>query len=257
MSLVRPKKHLGQHFLKDESVAFKIAESLSGNYPDTIEVGPGMGVLTKYLLARKEIQLTCIEIDKESVDYLDKNFPLLKGKIITEDFLKVDLSAVIKGPCSLIGNFPYNISSQIFFNVLDHKDQVKEVVCMLQKEVAERIAAPHGSKVYGILSVLLQAYYSIEFLFKVPPGVFLPPPKVMSGVIRLTRNSKEQLGCDEIFFKKIVKQAFQMRRKTLRNALKSLNLPASIVTLPLLDKRAEQLSVEDFIGLTSLIEQSK
>lgn len=257
MSLVRPKKHLGQHFLKDESVAFKIAESLSGNYPDTIEVGPGMGVLTKYLLARKEIRLTCIEIDKESVDYLDKNFPLLKGKIITEDFLKVDLSEVIKDPCSLIGNFPYNISSQIFFHVLDYKDQVKEVVCMLQKEVAERIAAPHGSKVYGILSVLLQAYYSIEFLFKVPPGVFLPPPKVMSGVIRLTRNSKEQLGCDEIFFKKIVKQAFQMRRKTLRNALKSLNLPASIVTLPLLDKRAEQLSVEDFIGLTSLIEQSK
>ena len=257
MSLVRPKKHLGQHFLKDENVALKIAESLSGNYPDTIEVGPGMGVLTKYLLARKEIRLTCIEIDKESVDYLDKNFPLLKGKIITEDFLKVDLSAVIKGPCSLIGNFPYNISSQIFFNVLDHKDQVKEVVCMLQKEVAERISAPHGSKVYGILSVLLQAYYAIEFLFKVPPGVFVPPPKVMSGVIRLTRNSKQQLECDEIFFKKIVKQAFQMRRKTLRNALKSLNLPTSIVTLPLLDKRAEQLSVEDFIGLTSLIERSK
>jgi 16S rRNA (adenine1518-N6/adenine1519-N6)-dimethyltransferase len=257
MSLVRPKKHLGQHFLKDENVALKITESLSGNYPDTIEVGPGMGVLTKYLLARKEIRLTCIEIDKESVDYLDKNFPLLKGKIITEDFLKVDLSAVIKGPCSVIGNFPYNISSQIFFNVLDHKDQVKEVVCMLQKEVAERISAPHGSKVYGILSVLLQAYYAIEFLFKVPPGVFAPPPKVMSGVIRLTRNSKQQLECDEIFFKKIVKQAFQMRRKTLRNALKSLNLPASIVALELLNKRAEQLSVDEFIGLTKLIESSK
>ncbi len=257
MPLVRPKKYLGQHFLKDETIAFKIAEALSGSYPNTIEIGPGMGVLTKYLLNRKELDLTCIEIDKESVDFLNKNFPLLKGKIISEDFLEVDIATIKEGPISLIGNFPYNISSQIFFSVLDNKNRVKEVVCMLQKEVAERIASPHGSKTYGILSVLLQAYYSIEFLFKVPPGVFFPPPKVMSGVIRLTRNSKEQLACDETLFKKIVKQAFQMRRKTLRNALKSLNLPASIVTLELLNKRAEQLSVEEFVGLTKLIESSK
>ena len=216
-----------------------------------------MGVLTKYLLTRKELDLTCIEIDKESVEYLNKNYPQLRGKILTTDFLEVELSTIIDGDIGIIGNFPYNISSQIFFSVLDNRQQVKEVVCMLQKEVADRLAAHPGSKTYGILSVLLQAYYSIEFLFKVPPGVFFPPPKVMSGVIRLTRNERTRLECDEIMFKKIVKQAFQMRRKTLRNALKSLNLPASISSLAILDKRAEQLSVEDFISLTSLIESAK
>jgi len=257
MALVRPKKYLGQHFLKDENIAFNIAEALSGKYPKTIEIGPGMGVLTKYLLTRKELDLTCIEIDKESVEYLNKNYPQLRGKILTTDFLEVELSTIIDGDIGIIGNFPYNISSQIFFSVLDNRQQVKEVVCMLQKEVADRLAAHPGSKTYGILSVLLQAYYSIEFLFKVPPGVFFPPPKVMSGVIRLTRNERTRLECDEIMFKKIVKQAFQMRRKTLRNALKSLNLPASISSLAILDKRAEQLSVEDFISLTSLIESAK
>jgi 16S rRNA (adenine1518-N6/adenine1519-N6)-dimethyltransferase len=257
MPLVRPKKHLGQHFLNDENIALNIAAALSGKYPNTIEIGPGMGVLTKHLLNRKELQLTCVEIDKESVAYLNKNYPLLTGKIIEADFLDVELSTLVTGDISLIGNFPYNISSQIFFSVLDNRNQVKEVVCMLQKEVAERLAAPHGSKTYGILSVLLQAYYSIEFLFKVPPGVFFPPPKVMSGVIRLTRNAKEHLACDEILFKKIVKQAFQMRRKTLRNALKSLNLPASVVGLSMLDKRAEQLAVDEFVTLTKLIESFK
>jgi 16S rRNA (adenine1518-N6/adenine1519-N6)-dimethyltransferase len=188
---------------------------------------------------------------------LNKNYPQLRGKILTTDFLEVELSTIIDGDIGIIGNFPYNISSQIFFSVLDNRQQVKEVVCMLQKEVADRLAAHPGSKTYGILSVLLQAYYAIEFLFKVPPGVFFPPPKVMSGVIRLTRNERTRLECDEIMFKKIVKQAFQMRRKTLRNALKSLNLPASISSLAILDKRAEQLSVEDFISLTSLIESAK
>ncbi len=257
MPLVRPKKYLGQHFLKDENIALNIAEALSGKYPTTIEIGPGMGMLTKYLLKRPQLNLTCIEIDRESVDYLNKNYPQLKGKIITTDFLEVELSTIVEGDISIIGNFPYNISSQIFFTVFENRAHVKEVVCMLQKEVAERLAAPPGSKTYGILSVLLQAYYSIEFLFKVPPAVFFPPPKVMSGVIRLTRNARERLECDEIMFKKIVKQAFQMRRKTLRNALKSLNLPTSISVLPIFDKRAEQLSVEDFISLTKLIELSK
>ncbi len=254
MSFVRPKKALGQHFLKDENIAMNIADALSGKCRSVIEIGPGMGVLTKHLLKRKELELLCIEIDHDSVDYLHKNYPQLKGKIIDADFLKVDLPTIVKEEVSIIGNFPYNISSQILFRVLENRNQVKEVVCMLQKEVADRIAAPHGSKTYGILSVLLQAYYDIEFLFKVPPGVFFPPPKVMSGVIRLKRNSREQLGCDEIRFQKIVKQAFGMRRKTLRNALKSLNLPASIVTLPVMDKRAEQLAVEEFISLTKLIE---
>jgi 16S rRNA (adenine1518-N6/adenine1519-N6)-dimethyltransferase len=254
MLLVRPKKSLGQHFLKDENIAINIVDALSGKYTSVIEIGPGMGVLTKHLLKRKGLDLLCIEIDHDSVDYLHKNYPQLKGKIINADFLKEDISTLINGEVSIIGNFPYNISSQIFFSVLENRNQVKEVVCMLQKEVADRMAAPHGSKTYGILSVLLQAYYDIEFLFKVPPGVFIPPPKVMSGVIRLQRNSRAQLGCDETLFKKIVKQAFGMRRKTLRNALKSLNLPASIVTLPLMDKRAEQLAVEEFIALTKLIE---
>ncbi len=257
MSLVRPKKHLGQHFLKDENIAINIAGALSGNFNNVIEIGPGMGVLTKHLLNRKDLDITCIEIDRESVDYLNNNFPLLKGKIIEADFLEMQLPSIIAGPVSIIGNFPYNISSQIFFRVLDSRNQVREVVCMLQKEVADRLASPPGSKTYGILSVLLQAYYKIEFLFKVPPGVFFPPPKVMSGVIRLVRNNTERLDCDEVLFKKIVKQSFQTRRKTLRNALKSLNLQTAIVSLPLLDKRAEQLSVEDFISLTKLIESSK
>lgn len=256
---VRPKKFLGQHFLHDQNIARKIVEALvlKGEHEAVLEIGAGMGVLTKYLLMREGIDLRVVEIDKESVVYLNNNFPELKGKLIEGNFLEMDLRGIFHGSFSVIGNFPYNISSQIFFKILEHRDQVTEVVCMLQKEVADRIAAHHGNKTYGILSVLLQAYFIIEFLFKVPPGVFNPPPKVMSGVIRLTRNACVKLPCDENLFTKVVKQGFNNRRKTLRNALKNLNLPPVISTLALLDKRAEQLSVEEFIQLTSLIEQHR
>ena len=220
-----------------------------------IEIGPGTGVLTQYLMTRPQVALTLFEIDRESVAYLKEQFPSLASKIVEGDFLQMDLEKVVPGDFHIIGNFPYNISSQIFFKVLEHRQQAKQIVCMLQKEVADRIAEKEGSKTYGILSVLLQAYFHIDYLFKVPPGVFFPPPKVMSAVIRLTRNNRVTLGCDEALFKKVVKQAFQNRRKTLRNALKPLNLKATILALPLMDKRAEQLSVEQFISLTQLIEQ--
>jgi 16S rRNA (adenine1518-N6/adenine1519-N6)-dimethyltransferase len=255
--MVRPKKSLGQHFLKDQNIAMKIVDALSPSSLPVVEIGPGTGVLTQFLLKRKDIKLTLVEIDRDSVAYLREHYPLLHDHIIEGDFLELDLSRLVAGDFAIIGNFPYNISSQIFFKVLDRRHQVKEVVSMLQKEVAERIAAPHGSKTYGILSVLLQAYYDIDLLFKVPPGVFFPPPKVMSAVIRLQRNKRVHLDCDENLFQKVVKQAFQMRRKTLRNALKSLNLPPSVSALSLLDKRPEQLAVEEFIALTHLIEQSR
>lgn len=251
--MVRPKKSLGQHFLKDENIARKIVDALVPGNEKIIEIGPGTGVLTKYLLQQKHIDLYLIEIDRDSVAYLKEHYPNLAGRIVEGDFLNLNLSKILTDDCAIIGNFPYNISSQIFFRVLDNRQQVNQVVGMLQKEVAERIAAPPGSKTYGILSVLLQAYYDIELLFKVPPGVFFPPPKVMSAVIRMKRNKVKHLDCDETKFQQVVKQAFQMRRKTLRNALKSLNLPASISTLSLLDKRAEQLAVKDFISLTKLI----
>jgi len=255
--MVRPKKSLGQHFLKDRNIAMKIVDALRPTSLPVIEIGPGTGVLTQFLLERKDIRLTLVEIDRDSVVYLQQHYPLLKDRLVEGDFLELDITRIIDGDFVIIGNFPYNISSQIFFKVLDHRNRVKEVVCMLQKEVAERIAAPHGTKVYGILSVLLQAYYDIELLFKVPPGVFFPPPKVMSAVIRLRRNKRERLDCDENLFQKVVKQAFQMRRKTLRNALKSLNLQPSVSALSLLDNRPEQLAVEEFIALTHLIEQSR
>ena len=255
--MVRPKKSLGQHFLKDQNIAMKIVDALESAALPVLEIGPGTGMLTQLLLNRKGIQLKLAEIDRDSVAYLREHYPGLRESILEGDFLKMDLSPVYPGDFCIIGNFPYNISSQIFFRVLDYRHQVKEVVCMLQKEVAERIAAPHGSKTYGILSVLLQAYYDIKLLFRVPPGVFFPPPKVMSAVIRMTRNKSEHLDCDEKLFQKVVKQAFQMRRKTLRNALKSLNLPAFIIALPVLDKRAEQLAVEEFIVLTKLIGNSR
>lgn len=253
---VRPKKSLGQHFLKDQHIAQKIVDALKSTTLPVLEIGPGTGVLTQYLVERKHTPLTLVEIDRDSVAYLKEHYPALRNHILEEDFLQIDLARSIPGDMAIIGNFPYNISSQIFFKVLEYRHQVREVVGMLQKEVAERIAAPHGSKTYGILSVLLQAYYHIELLFHVPPGVFHPPPKVMSSVVRLTRNERDRLDCDEVLFRKVVKQSFQMRRKTLRNALKPLNLPPSISTLSLLDKRAEQLSVEDFIALTRLIEKS-
>lgn len=262
--MVRPKKSLGQHFLKDQHIASEIVEALKlpdGN-PLVIEIGPGTGVLTQYLI-KKAPNLQLIEIDRESVAYLREHYPHMKNRIHEYDFLRLNLEEKFGGPMHIIGNFPYNISSQIFFKVLDHHQEVRQVVCMLQKEVAERIVCPPGSKTYGILSVLLQAYYDMEFLFKVPPGVFFPPPKVMSGVIRLVRNSRDKLACDEVLFRQVVKQAFQTRRKTLRNALKSLNLPVSLtigntsVLGDLLDKRAEQLSVEQFVLLTQTIAESR
>lgn len=247
--MVRPKKFLGQHFLKDKNIASKIVEALDGKGLPVLEIGPGTGVLTELLIKKVE-DLSVIEIDRESIAYLRENFPNLN--IIEGDFLEHN----INNKLAIIGNFPYNISSQIFFAVLDSREYVQEVVCMIQKEVADRIASKHGNKTYGILSVLLQAYYNIEYLFKVPPGVFHPPPKVNSAVIRLTRNNVATLPCDEELFKKIIKQGFQNRRKTLRNALKNLNLPGPVYAQSIMDKRAEQLSVYDFISLTQVIEKS-
>jgi 16S rRNA (adenine1518-N6/adenine1519-N6)-dimethyltransferase len=246
--MVRPKKFLGQHFLKDKNIAAKIVDSLQSGTLPVLEIGPGTGVLTE-LLVKKIDDFSVIEIDRESVAYLREHYPTLK--IIEGDFLEFN----IERKMAIIGNFPYNISSQIFFRVLDVRNQVQQVVCMLQKEVADRIASKEGNKTYGILSVLLQAYYKIDYLFKVPPGVFHPPPKVNSAVIRLTRNDVATLPCDEVIFKKIVKQGFQNRRKTLRNALKNLNLPGPVYALTIMDKRAEQLSVYDFVSLTQAIEK--
>jgi 16S rRNA (adenine1518-N6/adenine1519-N6)-dimethyltransferase len=256
--MVRPKKFLGQHFLKDENIASKIVDALklTKDKNFVLEIGPGTGVLTKLLLRKPAVDLHLAEIDRESVAYLKQNYPALVGKITEGDFLEMDLATPANKEVYIIGNFPYNISSQIFFRVLEYRNQVRQVVCMLQKEVADRIAEKEGTKTYGILSVLLQAYYQIEYLFKVPPGVFFPPPKVMSAVIRLTRNERVKLECDESLFVKVVKQAFQNRRKTLRNALKPLNLPAQISGLAIMDSRAEQLSVEEFISLTHKIEHA-
>ena len=322
---VRAKKGLGQHFLTDQAIAQNIVGALKGS--PVLEVGPGMGVLTKYLLTRSDgvcrastasqssappfasltvpplnvprvavvsppaapsdrddsersdsgslrgtplspppgVQggessrlLKAVEIDKESVEYLRKHFPQLGEGLIEGDFLKMDLATVFPGEYSVIGNFPYNISSQIFFKILDHKDIIPEVVCMIQKEVAERIAEKPGTKTYGILSVFLQAWYDIEYLFTVGSGAFNPPPKVQSAVIRLTRNSRTSLGCDEKLFRSIVKASFGQRRKTLRNSLKPLipaskkDGPASILTDPVFDLRPERLGVEDFVRLTNL-----
>jgi 16S rRNA (adenine1518-N6/adenine1519-N6)-dimethyltransferase len=253
---VRPKKFLGQHFLHDQHIARKIVDSLTiQGERDVLEIGPGMGVLTQYLVTNPAINLTVVEIDRESVAYLKQHYPTLR--IVEGDFLELDLSTVSSGKLDIIGNFPYNISSQIFFKVLENRDKVDQVVCMLQKEVADRIASKHGNKTYGILSVLLQAYYHIDPLFKVSPGVFTPPPNVMSAMIRLRRNDVEKLGCDESLFVQVVKQGFNNRRKTLRNALKNLNLKPEIVSLDILNQRAEQLSVASFVELTKAIELSR
>lgn len=281
--LVRPKKALGQHFLTDLSVAQKIADALvvdsvGGAVPEAgavpsgntdaampvLEIGPGMGVLSQYLLEREDIDLKMIEIDRESVDYLLTHFPKASGRVIEGDFLKMNLSYFFPGTFAVIGNFPYNISSQIFFRIIDHKDSIPQVVCMIQKEVAERIAEQPGSKTYGILSVLLQAWYDIEYLFTVGEGAFNPPPKVKSAVIRLRRNSRTELGCDEKLFKTIVKTGFNQRRKTLRNSLKPLiadkaareawtpEQSTDFLSNPVFELRPERLSVEDFIALTKL-----
>lgn len=261
-TFVTPKKHLGQHFLKDENIAKKIVASLSKkeNYEVVIEVGAGTGVLTKYLLQNKEFLTYIVEIDRESIAFLKKNYPDLEGKIIEENFLETDLQKIAPGtiPFAVIGNFPYNISTQILFKVLEYRNQIPEVVGMFQKEVAERIASPPGNKTYGILSVLLQTYYKIEYLFTVNPQVFIPPPHVKSAVIRLVRNNVVKLDCDEKLFFKVVKAGFNQRRKTLRNALSSqfeirnLEFGKNV----LFDKRAEQLSVNDFVTLTKIIESS-
>ena len=254
--MVRPKKHLGQHFLRDENIARKIIASLSDDTENIVEVGPGTGVLSKYLLENPKLNPFFFEIDREAAEYLERNFPGMAGRLVEQDFLKEDLS-IIPAPFTVIGNFPYNISSQILFRVLDYRNSIPEVIGMFQKEVAERIASPPGSKKYGILSVLLKAWFDIEFLFTVNESVFYPPPKVKSAVIRLQRNQVEKLDCDEENFFLTVKTAFNQRRKTLRNALKGM-IPAgkkpSQGIQTLLDKRAEQLNVSEFVNLARYLE---
>lgn len=251
MASVKPKKHLGQHFLKDENIALKIVEALKNqDQLPVLEIGPGTGVLTKYLLEKPGLDFYALDIDTESIDYLKAQYPNQANHFLFQDYLKYDVPF---DRFNVIGNFPYNISSQLFFKIWDDRDQVEEVVCMIQKEVADRISAKHGNKTYGILSVLLQAFFDIEYLFKVPPGVFNPPPKVQSAVIRLNRNETKYLTCDEQMFKRVVKAGFGKRRKTLRNALKDLNLPDAVKALPVMDLRAEQLSVQEFISLTEKI----
>ena len=252
---VKAKKFLGQHFLNDETIAEKIANSLSfKGYNHVLEIGPGMGVLTKYLL-KKDVTIHVIEIDRESVEYLKNNYLNLANRIIEQDFLKYDLNQVFNNePFAIIGNYPYNISTQIVFKTLEMRDQIPEFSGMFQKEVAQRICSKEGSKVYGILSVLTQAFYDAEYLFTVPPNVFNPPPKVDSGVLLLKRKENFKLACNEKLLFKVVKTAFQQRRKTLRNSLKTLNLSDNLREDSIFGMRPEQLSVSEFIKLTSLIE---
>ena len=255
---VRAKKALGQHFLTDQSVARSIVAALSASdVQDTLEIGPGMGVLSQYLLAREDIRLKMVEVDGESVVYLRNHFPGIEGKLLQADYLKLDMRKVFPSSYKVIGNFPYNISSQIFFKILEDKDLVPEVVCMIQKEVAERMASAPGSKVYGVLSVLIQAWYDVDYLFTVHETVFNPPPKVKSAVVRLTRNSKQTLGCNERLFRRIVKTVFTMRRKMMRNGMKQI-LPkdSPLLADPIFNLRPEQLSVDDFINLTNRVEEA-
>lgn len=255
MSRVQPKKNLGQHFLKDPVTASRIAASLTGKgYGSVLEVGPGMGMLTGYLIERGFDDFRVIEIDNESVHYLRTNFPGLEN-IIRGDFLTLDIDSCFRDKFAIIGNFPYNISTQIFFKALKHRDKVAEIAGMLQKEVAERICSGPGSKVYGIMSVLLQAYYKAEYLFTVHEHLFSPPPKVKSGVIRLIRNDVIHLACDELLFQRVVKACFNQRRKTLRNSVKSA-FELKREDYPEFGLRPEQLSVDQFIKLTSWIEEN-
>ena len=267
MKQVRPKKNLGQHFLTDQTIARRIADTVDAcpGLP-VLEVGPGMGVMTQFLV-RKPRELKVVEIDDESVTYLRRNFPELEESIIEDDFLKMHLERTFGGrPFVLTGNYPYNISSQIFFRMLDYKELIPCCTGMIQKEVAERMAAGPGSKTYGILSVLVQAWYDVEYLFTVEPGVFNPPPKVRSAVIRLTRNTTTSLDCDEKLFRRLVKTTFNQRRKTLRNNIRPLlsQLTAErgaqpcfeqLLADPVMQKRPEQLGIEDFIALTRKLEQ--
>ena len=264
---VKAKKHLGQHFLKDENIARKIAETLTfEGYHDVLEIGPGTGVLTKYLL-RKDIRITAMDLDSESIVYLNHTFPLeyadaMEGcelHVIEADFLKFDLSTLFANRAfAITGNFPYNISTQIVFKMLEYRDQVPEFSGMFQKEVAQRICEKEGSKTYGILSVLAQAFYDAEYLFTVPPTVFNPPPKVDSGVLKLTRKANyKELACKPEALYKVVKMAFQQRRKTLRNSLKQLDLSDTFRESEIFNKRPEQLSVQQFINLTRDIEKDR
>ena len=255
MENVKAKKHLGQHFLKDESIAKQIADTIEAkDYNDVLEIGPGMGVLTKYLL-QKDYDLHVIEIDRDSVEYLGQNFPALQGRIISQDFLKYNINDVFEGrQFAIIGNFPYNISTQIVFRALEYRNQIPEFAGMFQKEVAQRICEKKGTKAYGILSVLVQAFYDAEYLFTVNEDVFNPPPKVKSGVLRLRRKENFTLPCNEKLFFTVVKTAFQQRRKTLRNSLKTMNLSDALREEKIFDLRPEQLNVAEFIGITQKIQ---
>lgn len=254
---MKAKKSYGQHFLNREDIAERIANSLLqvGDTKQILEVGPGKGMLTKYLQT-KAAKLLVVEADRDMVGYLMKNFPVLKEQIIAADFLKVPINKVIPEAFCLIGNYPYNISSQILFKMLEYREQIPEMVGMFQKEVAERVVAAPGSKTYGVISVLIQAYYEGEYLFSVPKGAFSPPPKVESGVIRLTRKSTNDLGCDYKMFRRVVKQAFSQRRKMLRNTMKTFIKGSPLLTDTFFQQRPEQLSVADFVQLTQwVIEQ--
>ncbi len=255
MSFVRPKKYLGQHFLKDKNIASKIVKAVDHCESKTLlEIGPGTGILTSQLINIPDIVFYAIEVDIESYEYLKSTFPSEADKFIYKDFLKIRLNDFFNHPITIIGNFPYNISSQIFFKVLEHRNLVPDVVCMIQKEVADRINSDHGNKTYGILSVLLQAFYDITYLFTVGPKVFDPPPKVNSAVIHLKRNNRKTLNCDETLFFRIVKTGFNQRRKTLRNSLKTILVNLQI-NHEILSKRPEQLNVDDFILLTNLVDE--
>ncbi len=257
MELVKAKKHLGQHFLKDLNIAQKIADTLSlANYKKVVEIGAGMGVLTQFLL-KKDTEVYVVEIDKESVAYLEAHYPELRGKIIADDFLKYNIAGYLREPFAIIGNFPYNISTQIVFKLLELRDYVPEFSGMFQKEVAERICEREGSKTYGILSVLVQAFYEATYLFTVSEGVFNPPPKVKSGVLRLVRKPNYHLDCDEALFFTIVKTAFNQRRKTLRNSLKPLLTNESLKKNSIFDKRPEQLPWQDFVFITKEISRKE
>ena len=257
MELVKAKKHLGQHFLKDLNIAQKIADTLSlSNYKKVVEIGAGMGILTQFLL-KKNTEVYVVEIDKESVAYLEAHYPELRGKIIADDFLKYDIAGYLREPFAIIGNFPYNISTQIVFKLLELRDYVPEFSGMFQKEVAERICEREGSKTYGILSVLVQAFYEATYLFTVSEGVFNPPPKVKSGVLRLVRKPDYHLDCDEALFFTIVKTAFNQRRKTLRNSLKPLLTNESLKKNSIFDKRPEQLPWQDFVFITKEISRKE
>lgn len=254
MMYVKAKKSYGQHFLNDENIAKSIVDALTyhDGYKNVLEIGPGMGVLTKYLLQNKNINSYFIEVDEQSVEYLIKNYEGIEKKLYSKDFLRFDLNTITTEKLAIIGNFPYNISSQILFKVLEHKDKIPEVVGMFQKEVAMRVASKPDNKDYGIISVLLQAYYDIEYLMTVPGTVFTPPPRVLSAVIRLKRNNVEKLPCDEVLFKNLIKTSFNQRRKMLRGTLKQFKFDQDKVN-HLMTKRPENLSVDDFVLLTNAV----